>query len=73
MRLVKLLFFQDSKTVGYGLLLHVTATVLLVRHLVTADQWFLSITLAAGLVGGNKLSEHFSSAKEAPGVVDVPR
>lgn len=59
MNLLKLLFFMESRKVGFGLWLFMVANAFLMKHFIDSDRWFLCVTLSTGLLGGGTIADKY--------------
>ena len=65
MQILKLLLFSNSRKVGFGLWLFITATVLLCNKFVGANEWMICAALSATLVGGGTVLDGYLNIKKA--------
>lgn len=65
MNLIRLLFFYNSRKSGFGLWLFIVANAFLIMKLISADQWFLVITLCSGLLGAGTIADKYLENKKA--------
>lgn len=63
MNLLNLLVFRASRKVGFGLWLFICACFFLVGKLISAEQWFLAVTLSSTLIGGGTVADKFLANK----------
>lgn len=68
MNLLKLLFFQGSRKVGFGLWLFIIANIYLWIKLISADQWMNVVLLVTALTGGGTVADKWLDSKK-----DVPK
>ena len=60
------IFNADSRKVGFGWWVFITATTLLAKaHLITADQWMECVMLSTALIGGGTLLDSYIGKKYA--------
>lgn len=72
-RLIKILAFEDSRKVGFGMWLFPLSTYLLFRHLISADHWMICIGFCAVLIGGGTVLDNWIRVKGGGGVADSPK
>ena len=64
MNLLRLLAFNQSRKVAFGLWLFIVCNVYLWFRILNADQWMNCILLSTGLVGGGTVMDAFLANKK---------
>ena len=65
MKFLKLITFQESRKVAFGLWLFAFSCAFLVKHFITASDWSTSMILCASLVGGGTVMDKWMEKKTA--------
>lgn len=63
MKFLKLLAFQESRKVAFGLWIFISANVFLLEKLIISGDWVTCMILAASLVGGGTVADKWLNAK----------
>jgi len=63
-KILKILLFDESRKVGFGLWLFISANLLLWRHVITGDQWMDCVIMCSILIGGGTFSDKWLSKKK---------
>lgn len=63
MRIKKMILFEDSRKVGFGVWLFLIATVLLIFKCVNSADWFMCAMASSGLIGGGTIADKFLESK----------
>ena len=63
-RFLSVLFLQDSRKVGFGMWVFITATVLIVIHRIDGNQWITCVGMSTVLIGGGTLGDKWLGKKE---------
>lgn len=63
MKFLKLLAFQESRKVAFGLWIFLCANVFLFEKLIISGDWVTCMILAASLVGGGTVADKWLSSK----------
>jgi hypothetical protein len=76
-KILKILLFDESRKVGFGLWLFIAACLLLWRHVIVGDQWMDCMIMCSILIGGGTVSDKWMATrggKYAPSVdPEVPK
>lgn len=62
-KIIDILTFHDSRKVGVGLWLFITAHFLLVFKYITAGDWLAAIMASVALIGGGTVADAFLARK----------
>lgn len=73
MKFLKLLAFQDSRKVAFGLWLFLASCGLLISKLITSADWSTAMILCATMIGGGTVADRFMAKKSEDSDKDVPR
>ena len=65
-KIIPILFFNDSRKVGFGLWLFIVAIGLLMENLIDADKWMLCVGLSAALIGGGTVADSWLGKVQKP-------
>lgn len=63
MRFLKLIAFQESRKVAFGLWLFAVSCGLLIKHFIVASDWSTCMILCASLVGGGTIADAWMTKK----------
>ncbi len=61
--LLTALWKSNSRKVAFGVILYITATILLLRKLIPADDWMFCVGAATALIGGGTLADKWLGKK----------
>lgn len=63
MKFLKLLTFQESRKVAFGLWIFISANIFIIEKLIVSGDWVTCMILAASLVGGGTLGDAYLKMK----------
>lgn len=63
MKFLKLLSFQESRKVAFGLWVFIVANLFMLEKLIVSGDWVTCMILAASLVGGGTVADKWLSVK----------
>jgi len=63
MKFLKLLSFQESRKVAFGLWVFIVANLFMIQKLIVSGDWVTCMILAASLVGGGTVADKWLSSK----------
>ena len=63
MKFLKLITFQDSRKVAFGLWLFFVACIFMIKKLIISGDWVTCMMLSASLVGGGTIADKWLSSK----------
>lgn len=63
---LKILLFNESRKVGFGLWLFIVSCLFLVKGLIDGDKWMLCSGAASALIGGGTLADTWLGKKKGP-------
>lgn len=64
MKFLKLITFQDSRKVAFGLWLFIVSCLFLMEKLIVSGDWVTCMILAGSLVGGGTVADRWLTKKE---------
>lgn len=62
-KLIRIVFFEDSRKVGFGVILFGISTWLLMQKLIDANNWMICMALSATLIGGGTVADNWLKVK----------
>jgi hypothetical protein len=67
-KILKILMFDESRKVGFGLWLFIVASYLLLKgSLITSEQWMTCMVMCSVLIGGGTVADSFLKIKKDGG------
>lgn len=64
--LIKILIFNDSRKVGWGLWFHITTEVFFVMKLIDTQTWMACKAIVGTLIGGGTLADKMLDKRGTP-------